>query len=98
MKIYFYAYEHSIERNSGIVEEEQVHCATIEPTGEYGEVLLGTQEVTYLPPNRAQIAQAAIYMLGAKADKIKAESISKLEAIEEKLVVYKALEAPVEAA
>lgn len=94
MKIYFYTHEFSINKDTLQVPIHAVHVSTNKPTGDYGEVYLHSKEVEYTPVLPVVMAERATEMLEAKANKLKAETTDKLNAIAEQLVVYKMLEAP----
>ena len=91
MKVYFYTYEYNVDRETGLVHPDRIQASTIEPSGEYGELILWTQEVEPQLLDKYQIAEKAVAMLEAKRETLKTETTSKLEDIADKLVTYKLL-------
>ena len=91
MKIYFYCYEHSIDRSTGLPQEGCVHVTSNKPSGDYGEVVLAVHDYLQTTFTREVVAEAAVESLEAKAESLKAETGKKLEAIADLLTVYKQL-------
>jgi len=59
MKIYFFCYDWSINKDTGAVVEDAIHASAFEPTGD-NMVLLGTKEIAFTLPSRESIAISAL--------------------------------------